>query len=135
MDQILPTGLRSRGGHIARPAGPARIAIARRSSAAARDQLGTYQQAVSEYGDLVRLDVGPPLLRRSLYLVTHPDGVEQVLAGDPDGYSKNTPYYEEIAAYLGNGLLTSGGRTGDSSVVRWRPLPPPHRYLRRRHGR
>lgn len=74
-----------------------------------RDQLGTYQQAVSEYGDLVRLDVGPPLLRRSLYLVTHPDGVEQVLAGDPDGYSKNTPYYEEIAAYLGNGLLTSGG--------------------------
>jgi cytochrome P450 len=48
-------------------------------------------------------------LRRALYLVTHPDGVEQVLAGDPDGYSKSTPYYDEIAAYLGNGLLTSGG--------------------------
>lgn len=74
-----------------------------------RDQLGTYQQAVADYGDVVRLVVGPPRLRRALYLVTHPDGVEQVLAGDPDGYSKNTPYYEEIAAYLGNGLLTSGG--------------------------
>jgi cytochrome P450 len=33
-----------------------------------------------------------------------------VLAGDPDGYTKNTPFNEEIAAYLGNGLLTSGGR-------------------------
>jgi cytochrome P450 len=74
-----------------------------------RDQLGTYERAVAEYGDVVRLVVGPPGLRRALYLVSHPDGVEQVLAGDPDGYSKNTPYYEEIAAYLGNGLLTSGG--------------------------
>jgi len=75
-----------------------------------RDQLGTYEQVVAEYGDVVRLVVGPPGLRRELYLVTHPDGVEQVLAGDPDGYSKNTPYYQEIAHYLGNGLLTSGGR-------------------------
>jgi cytochrome P450 len=74
-----------------------------------RDQLGSYERAMAEYGDVVRLEVGPPGLRRALYLVTHPDGVEQVLAGDPDGYSKNTPYYEEIAAYLGNGLLTSGG--------------------------
>jgi cytochrome P450 len=74
-----------------------------------RDQLGTYERLVAEYGDVVRLVVGPPGLRRELYLVTHPDGVQQVLAGDPDGYSKNTPYYDEIAAYLGNGLLTSGG--------------------------
>jgi cytochrome P450 len=78
-----------------------------------RDQLSTFERAVAEYGDVVRLVVGPPGLRRELYLVTHPDGVEQVLAGDPDGYSKNTPIYEEVAAYLGNGLLTSGG-------ARWR---------------
>jgi cytochrome P450 len=78
-----------------------------------RDQLGTFERVVAEYGDVVRLVVGPPGLRRDLYLVTHPDGVEQVLAGDPDGYSKNTPVYEEVAAYLGNGLLTSGG-------ARWR---------------
>ena len=78
-----------------------------------RDQLGTFERAVAEYGDVVRLGVGPPGLRRDLFLVTHPDGVEQVLAGDPDGYTKNTPYFEEIAAYLGNGLLTSGG-------TRWR---------------
>ena len=75
-----------------------------------RDQLGTYEQVMAEYGDVARLVVGPPGLRRVLYLITHPDGVQQVLAGDPDGYTKNTPFYEEIAAYLGNGLLTSGGR-------------------------
>jgi cytochrome P450 len=75
-----------------------------------RDQLGTYEQVMAEYGDVARIVVGPPGLRRVLYFVTHPDGVEQVLAGDPDGYSKNTPFYEEIAGYLGNGLLTSGGR-------------------------
>ena len=48
-----------------------------------RDQLGTYERLVAEYGDVVRLVVGPPGLRRELYLVTHPDGVQQVLAGDP----------------------------------------------------
>jgi cytochrome P450 len=78
-----------------------------------RDQLGTYEHLMAEYGDVVRITVGPPGLRRVLYLVTHPDGVEQVLAGDPDGFTKNTPYYQEIAAYLGNGLLTSAGQ-------RWR---------------
>jgi cytochrome P450 len=75
-----------------------------------RDQLGAYERLTAEYGDVVRLVVGPPGLRRVFYLVTHPDGVEQVLSSDPDGYSKNTPYYREIAAYLGDGLLTSGGR-------------------------
>jgi cytochrome P450 len=75
-----------------------------------RDQLGTFEQVMAEYGDVVRLVVGPPGLRRVLYFVTHPDGVEQVLAGDPDSYSKGTPFYEEVAAYLGNGLLTSGGQ-------------------------
>ena len=47
------------------------------------DQLGTYQRVVAEYGDVVRLLVGPPGLRRALYLVTHPDGARQVLAGRP----------------------------------------------------
>jgi cytochrome P450 len=72
-----------------------------------RDQLGMYEALTAEYGDVVRLVVGPPGLRRVLYLVTHPDGVAQVL-GD-GGYTKDTPFYEEIAAYLGDGLLTSDG--------------------------
>jgi cytochrome P450 len=75
-----------------------------------RDQLGTFERSAAEYGDVVRLTVGPPGLRQDLYLITHPDGIEQVLAGDPDGYTKNTPFYDEVAAYLGNGLLTSRGQ-------------------------
>jgi cytochrome P450 len=74
-----------------------------------RDQLDVYERLVAEYGDVVRVVLGPPGLRRVLYLVTHPDGVEQVLGGDPNDFSKDTPYYEEIAAHLGNGLLTSDG--------------------------
>ena len=62
-----------------------------------RDQLGTYERLVAEYGDVVRLVVGPPGLRRELYLVTHPDGVQQVLAGDPDGYSKNPCYSDSVS--------------------------------------
>ena len=101
-----------------------------------RDQLGTYERLVAEYGDVVRLVVGPPGLRRELYLVTHPDGVQQVLAGDPDGYSKNTPYYDEIAAYLGNGLLTSGGPPLAAAAPDGRAavFAPAHCQLRRRDG-
>jgi cytochrome P450 len=78
-----------------------------------RDQLGTYERVMADYGDVVRLVVGPPGLRRVLYLVTHPDGVAQVFDAGAGGYTKDTPFYEEIAAYLGDGLLTSDGR-------RWR---------------
>lgn len=104
-----PRGPREASGAIKFVPGPRGSRLLGAMRELQRDQLGSYERAVAEYGDVVRLVVGPPGLRRALYLVTHPDGVEQVLAGDPDGYTKNTPYYEEIAAYLGNGLLTSDG--------------------------
>jgi cytochrome P450 len=79
-----------------------------------RDLLRTYEAVTAEYGDVVRLVIGPPGLRRVIYLVTHPDGVEQVLASNTSPtsaelYTKDTPFYREIAAYLGDGLLTSEG--------------------------
>jgi cytochrome P450 len=74
-----------------------------------RDQLRTYETLMAEYGQVVRIPLGPPGLRRIVYLVTHPDGVERVLAVNRDGYTKDTPFYEEIAAYLGDGLVTSSG--------------------------
>jgi cytochrome P450 len=78
-----------------------------------RDQLGTFERAVAEYGDVVRLVVGPPGRRVALHLVSHPDGVQQVLTNGPEGYTKGTPFYREIAAYAGDGVLTSDGQ-------RWR---------------
>jgi cytochrome P450 len=74
-----------------------------------RDQLGTFERATAAYGDVVRLVVGPPGRRVALHLVSHPDGVRHVLTDRSEGYTKGTPFYREIAAYAGNGLLTSDG--------------------------
>ena len=75
-----------------------------------RNQLRTYERAMREYGDVVRLVVGPPGLRFELTCAFHPDGVQRVLAGSREGYSKETPGYREIAAAIGQGLLTSEGQ-------------------------
>jgi cytochrome P450 len=94
---------------MSRPPGPPWTPWSGLTRQLRRDQLGTYEHITATYGDVARIALGPPGLRRVLYLVTHPDGVEQVLAGDPNVYSKHTPYYVEIGAYLGDGLLTSDG--------------------------
>jgi cytochrome P450 len=73
-----------------------------------RDPLGTYQQAMGTYGDVVRFVVGPPGRRVVLHALFDPEDVGQVLAGS-HGHTKNTPFYREIAATLGDGLLTSDG--------------------------
>jgi cytochrome P450 len=75
-----------------------------------RNQLRTYERAMREYGDVVRLVVGPPGLHFELTCAFHPDGVQRVLAGSREGYSKQAPGYREIAAVIGQGLLTSEGQ-------------------------
>jgi cytochrome P450 len=74
-----------------------------------RDRLGTFERAMREDGDVVRFLVGPPGRRFEVYGVFHPDGVQSVLAGSRGRYSKATRVYQEIAAALGWGLLTSEG--------------------------
>ena len=78
-----------------------------------RDPLGTFERATIEHGDVVRLVAGPPGRRMTLHLVSHPDGVQHVFTHTSDRYTKGTPFYREIAAYLGDGVLTSDGQ-------RWR---------------
>jgi hypothetical protein len=78
-----------------------------------RDQLGTHLRAMTAYADVVRLVAGPPGRRVRFHLVTHPDGVQQVLAGNAGNYVKDSRFYRELAAAVGDGLLTSDGE-------RWR---------------
>jgi cytochrome P450 len=108
-----------RGGSPTRAAAPERPPAAPRPRAnrllgfaleLRRNQLRTYERAMREYGDVVRLVVGPPGRRFELTCAFHPDGVQRVLAGSRDGYSKDTPGYREIAAVIGRGLLTSEGQ-------------------------
>src|SRR5215510_4263785 len=49
-----------------------------------RDLLGTYERAAAEHGDVVRIVAGVPGRKIALHLVTHPDGVQHVLAGGSD---------------------------------------------------
>src|SRR5215218_2786019 len=72
-----------------------------------RDVLGTIERARRECGDVVRLDLGPPGLRSTLYTVFHPDDVRRALATEADAYRKDTRFYRELRWSLGDGLLNS----------------------------
>jgi cytochrome P450 len=117
MDEIASDIRAVRPALTAAPEGPAAAAPRPRANRLLgfalelqRDQLRTYERAMREYGDMVRLVVGPPGVRFDLYCAFHPDGVQRVLAGSREGYSKQTPGYREIAAAIGQGLLTSEGQ-------------------------
>jgi cytochrome P450 len=74
-----------------------------------KSRIQTYERVMREYGDVVRLVVGPPGVRFDLYCVFHPDDVKAVLAGPREGYSKGTRFYRQIAEAFGWGLVTSEG--------------------------
>jgi hypothetical protein len=59
------------------------------------------------YGGVVRFVVGPGQ-RLELHTVFDPDDAPHVLAGS-HGYTKDVPFYREIAAAVGDALLTSDG--------------------------
>jgi cytochrome P450 len=74
-----------------------------------RRQIRTFERVMREYGNVVRLVVGPHGVRFELYCVFHPDGVKAVLAGSRAGYSKGNRFYRQIAEAFGWGLLKSEG--------------------------
>jgi cytochrome P450 len=74
-----------------------------------RDQLATFEEGRRRYGDVVRFVAGPPGLRIVAYGVFSPEGAQQVLTGTGRGYTKGNLSYREVAAMLGDGMLTSEG--------------------------
>ena len=70
----------------------------------ARDPLGFLTRCSREYGDVVRLRFpGPPV-----YLLSHPDHIEQVLVRNNRNFIKDRYTREELSV-LGHGLLISEG--------------------------
>jgi len=86
------------------PPGPPRREAWRILRKLRADRLGLMSEAVREYGDAVRVAVGP----KTLYIFNHPDHAKHVLADNAANYHKGIGYTEAKRA-LGDGLLTSEG--------------------------
>src|SRR5438874_4267499 len=67
-----------------------------------QDMLGFYLRIAREYGDLISFRLGP----RRLYLVNHPDLIEEVLVHRSRQFRKHYAFRMN-RLLLGNGLLTS----------------------------
>ena len=92
-----------------------------------RDPLGTFERAMYEQGDVARIVLGPPGARQVLNLVTHPDGIQQILATNSRNYAKGSPFYREIRGWVGDGLLTSEGEEWQRQRRIVQPLFTPRR--------
>jgi cytochrome P450 len=112
------------GAAAARPRGSRLFGSARELQ---RDPLGTYERVMRADPVVGRIVVGPPGRRLTLHLVSHPDGVRDVLAGSGREHTKDTPFYREIGAWIGNGLLTSEGATWRQQRRTLAPLFTPRR--------
>lgn len=86
------------------PPGPPRRAAPGILRQLRADRLGLMSEAVREYGDAVRVAIGP----KKLYIFNHPDHAKHVLADNAANYHKGIGYTEAKRA-LGDGLLTSEG--------------------------
>jgi cytochrome P450 len=69
-----------------------------------RDPLAFVAALARDYGDVVRLGMGPV----SVYLVHHPDGVKHVLQDNNQNYVKG-PVIARVKVLIGEGLFTSEG--------------------------
>ena len=69
-----------------------------------RDPLAYVSALARDYGDVVRLGLGP----LSVYMLHHPDGVKHVLQDNNQNYVKG-PVIGRVAILIGDGLFTSEG--------------------------
>lgn len=86
------------------PPGPPRRWLSGNLNEFRRDRLGYLAQCARDYGDVVALRLG----NRSVWLLSHPDLIEQVLVTDSRRFHKHFALRLN-PILLGNGLLTSEG--------------------------
>ncbi|GAA3002262.1 cytochrome P450 [Streptomyces lactacystinicus] len=86
------------------PPGPPRRAAPVLLRRLVGDRLEMMRSAAAEYGDAVRISMGP----KTLYFFNHPDHAKHVLADNAANYHKGIGLAQARRA-LGNGLLTSEG--------------------------
>ncbi|WP_169743108.1 cytochrome P450 [Knoellia subterranea] len=84
-----------------------RIAAARELG---RDALGTFDTVWRGHGDVVRLEVGPPGVGRTLLVLSSPDAAATIFGGTTwRTFTKDDDVYAEIRGWLGDGLLSAQG--------------------------
>lgn len=71
-----------------------------------KDPLGIYFQAQRECGDVARIRLLPGV---SLYLLSHPDGVDHVLQSNHRNYRKPEFFNEPVGYAMGDGMVTAEG--------------------------
>ena len=69
-----------------------------------RDPLAAFERAARDYGDVVRLPVGP--IR--VFLLNHPDHVKRVVQDNHRNY-RLTRFYKRLRPVFGDGVFTSEG--------------------------
>lgn len=87
------------------PPGPRGYPVVGMAPKLVRDPLKAFSDAANEYGDLVRMSIGPG----DVFLVRHPDYVHHVLRERSSNYVRGGGAWETLALLFGNGLAVSEG--------------------------
>ncbi len=95
---ITPSDLRS-------PPGPRGHWLLGHARDLQRDGLNFYLALARDYGDVARMR----LLSATTYVISHPDGIRQILQKKHLNYDRNVFTYQPLRPFLGNGLPLSDG--------------------------
>src|SRR5689334_3914332 len=70
-----------------------------------RDPIHFLTQARQEFGDVIRLRLGP----ETMYVISRPEHVQHIFQDHHKNYGKQTRAWREFRTVVGNGLLGSEG--------------------------